>query len=781
MCVGLIRAQSPLADFAKSLKKVYVTSLQQTVLNKKQNGLIVFQGEVEVQIDQSLRLWADRVFIDNEKHYLIAQGSATNQVSIEDNNFFLLAKNFTFNWNTKTGKASDVVLNVDEGYFHAKTAEKKNDGDWALTDIHYSACEKPVPHWRLFAKELTIHKNYLVKAKHVGFKIGKIPIFALPIFFFPVQGRAYSGFLVPRFSIDYEYGLGIKQDYYQYISPRCDTTFGIDWKAKKGSVFSNEFRWARSAQSFTKIKTHFALLKDRYLRKHNHLTYASNQLYWIAGNDFNYFPSIYKGVDLCSLMRLDFGTNKEIGYYFFNTTDDIDDTFDNSLILRTVVPSWAGSVLCDYAKVIRKNVDVVHSDADKDVDKKEKDETKITTKEYYDHYEYVQLPHVQLDTSYKKLFRHFYHNHTVFFDQWWYRQHNLERTFVDSVLMSEKNLFPPQQLDLVRFCYQGSYFQHVSASHNSFIFGVKPTWQAVSSVQGDVHPKHNVLEQPFTSQGAWRLFCEYGAEWALPSATVYSSDMSASSVVQPIISWEYLPKFYQQHWHLFDKWDRAYPKNVVAFQLRNNYACGNVNVDVDLKQGYDFYKSGDIFPLRRGLKDKHLLPFSCQIDCGNDVIQFQTRQEYEWRSKAFLESEVGLSFIHKRAHFGCSYLFQRPAASVQRDLLSKLPHFLNVGVAVPLSHETVVSYQAQLYADTSAHFFSMKRITPLVHRIRLDYDGHCWGFYIGYEAKKFKEFGMGRNEHSIVLALRLNSLGSFAKRFKRLPQFLKTQQGNERE
>ena len=53
------------------------------------------------------------------------------------------------------------------------------------------------------------------------------------------------------------------------------------------------------------------------------------------------------------------------------------------------------------------------------------------------------------------------------------------------------------------------------------------------------------------------------------------------------------------------------------------------------------------------------------------------------------------------------------------------------------------------------------------HRFSLDYKGHCWGLALGYEEKRYREYGNWKREHVITVAIKLNSLGSFAKRFKR--------------
>jgi hypothetical protein len=90
-------------------------------------------------------------------------------------------------------------------------------------------------------------------------------------------------------------------------------------------------------------------------------------------------------------------------------------------------------------------------------------------------------------------------------------------------------------------------------------------------------------------------------------------------------------------------------------------------------------------------------------------------------------------------------------------------------MSVPLGSQFTLSYDGQFYATKKSAFFRLNGLAPLVHRLRIDYDGHCWGMYIGYEEKKYKEYGIGRDERAIVFAFRLESLGSFAKKFKRIP------------
>ena len=61
---------------------------------------------------------------------------------------------------------------------------------------------------------------------------------------------------------------------------------------------------------------------------------------------------------------------------------------------------------------------------------------------------------------------------------------------------------------------------------------------------------------------------------------------------------------------------------------------------------------------------------------------------------------------------------------------------------------------------------TIRNIKPLLHRVRLAYDGHCWGFYVGFEEKRYREYGNNKSERYFVFSFRLDSIGSFAQRIK---------------
>lgn len=279
-----------IGDLARSLNLVHIKSLTQTINSENQ---VTFEGEVEVLLNQALHIWADRIVIDEANQTLIAESNDGSAVAIEDNDFLILADRFVCNIAQKTGYVQNLRLHVDEGYLSARRAEKINDSDWKLEDMTYSACNRANPHWHIRARRALIQNNCFVKTSGIVFKIGVVPVFGLPHLAFPIQSQSKSGFLLPRFFFDYQYGFGFKQEYYKYLSPHCDTTIGMDWRDRKGIAFTDEFRWARSPESYTQVNGQYAIERDRFLQINTNVVKATDHNYWINGKDFRFFPGIW--------------------------------------------------------------------------------------------------------------------------------------------------------------------------------------------------------------------------------------------------------------------------------------------------------------------------------------------------------------------------------------------------------------------------------------------------------------------------------------------------------
>jgi lipopolysaccharide assembly outer membrane protein LptD (OstA) len=230
-------------NLIQSIESVQIKSIKQQMLDQHH---FVFEEEVEVLVDKTIHIWADRVEVDKQHKILFATSVHGGPVKIETNDFLILADTFTLNVTEKTGSADNIKIHVREGYVAASKAEKLSENRWSMKNIVYTPCDAHHSHWHLSASRAVVHGGIFIKLTGVLFKIMNIPVFGLPYMLFPIQGGSRSGFLIPKFYFDYDFGFGTKVEYYQYFGPRCDTTIGIDWQDRKGFVVSDEFRWARS-------------------------------------------------------------------------------------------------------------------------------------------------------------------------------------------------------------------------------------------------------------------------------------------------------------------------------------------------------------------------------------------------------------------------------------------------------------------------------------------------------------------------------------------------------
>jgi lipopolysaccharide assembly outer membrane protein LptD (OstA) len=744
-------------------KFLRVNSLKQIVLDEDK---IIFEGAVEALIDQKLHLCADRVEVDRKAQTLIASMDRGGPVKLENNEFIILTDYLFLDLAKKTGYAKNIKIHMDEGFISAKVAEKLDDLDWRMEDILFSACDQDDLHWYFKADTAVVHGSYFIKSSNIFFKIGGIPFFYMPGMVFPIQGRSKSGFLIPKFSFDYDLGFGMKLEYYKHINPHCDTTLGIDFKTKRGAVFSDEFRWARSPSSFTNAYGQYAIVNDSYALQSKNIVQKTQHRYWVQGKDFSYLTRI--GLfDIRSLIRADFGTDKNIGYYFYNNIEEVDDTFFNSIIFRGLSNKQLLELKGDKERTSRKQF-VNLSDEEYDFSKKfVNDSCLATKKEIEDRFRTIKLPHFEWSPSSWSCNNILFYRHDLFFDQIFYRQVEVERLFVNSRMIKESSIIPLEKHDVFRAGYKGNFHSVFNLKNNTVRLFVEPEIQFRSNtLTEDIHKK-NVIEGHLFGQGAYRIYAKYGAQWMLPGATRYSDDFSCVHFSQPSVKWTFLPKFYQKNWYYMDLWDRAYPIHEISCNLRNDWNWKDWSVGLDLEQSYDFYNKNDIFYLRRGVKQRHILPFNYDFSVGWDVFKVSLNQEFEWGSSRLLQSQILAGIFKDKLNFSVGYLYQHPLLQQSRELLSNIPHFILMNIAIPLGKEVILCYEGQFYDEKGSHFLDLRSLKPLIHRIKMEINGHCWGCYVGFEEKKYREYGNRKAEHSFVFSLRLDSLGSFAKKFRR--------------
>ncbi len=742
-----------------------------------------FEGAVDAQIGSHLHVWAERITAFHETRELFAESLTGAPVVVEDNGILIFADSFSINIDTKTGEATNVRLHMRDGFAKARKARKLSALDWEMWHIEYTACDRTYPEWNIRAKRAMFRRGSFIRTHNVSFNIGKNWVCGVPQFIIPVQfgtgakKTSKSGFLLPRFLIDYDYGLGLKQDYYKTLTDQADTTFGIDWRNKKGFVFADEFRWYRSAEDYTYLRSHYVIVHDRYIYENNLIRKGTTRGFWMKGKSFHQHAKLTPQFDAAALIRTDFGTDKRMEYHFFSDTDDVDDAFLNGIDVRALSDYTQVSALGAWNRVYRTRfLPIKGEELQKiiaQIDDPDPGAHQVVKKDIEERTHVGYLPHVEINNTFRTLFSlPLQYRHDFFWDYIVSRQQTVDRIFVNNSFLEAQDALPYKRADMVRCRYAPHIKGDVPVPYGVLTAFCKPVMQ-VAGVQKELrYEKKNEIAGSLFSRGGYRAYLAGGAGYAFPLAFRHLEQSDALFFAQPLVTWHYVPRLYQENWYHLDRFDRAYPTNSITAETNLTLNKGNWCMDLAVRQGYDFVSTNRRFYMLRSLQQQHVTPL--QYDCrfSNDKISCGLQQEYDWPNLQLLQSELSFNMIASKMQINVSYLFQKRELLEKREYLSTIPHFLQLHAGVPLSKYATLVYEAQFYAQQRSSLFFIDGIKPLIHRVRLEYDGHCWGFFIGFEEKNFRECGIGRTERAIVFSLRLDSLGSFAKKFKRNPQLV---------
>ncbi|MBU1007496.1 hypothetical protein KKA53_00215 [Candidatus Dependentiae bacterium] len=734
-----------------SIKVLTVRSTHQKITDKNQ---VLLDGEVEILLDYKVHIWADRVVLDKERQTVVATCDENAFVKFENPDFVMLADSLELCLATKTGCAKNIKIHVKEGFLSSAKAEKLDDQTWEMEGLAYTACDHSTPHWSFTASHAVLYKNSVLKASGLLFKIMQIPVFVFPVLVFPLQNRAGSGFLMPRLSFDAELGFGFRQEYYWLLGSHCDTTFGFNLVEKKGFILSDEFRWAKSSDNFIVIDSHYAEEWDAWLERDGRLVQATDKRYWVQGN---YFQPFALGTHrLQSLIRFDFGTDKRLGYQFLNDAQLVEDSFYNSVIQR-------------YHDRKHSMQFVAHSERSLSNQFVEEERCLVAKKrEHEEKVSITYLPHYEWGTSYYKLLPFLHYRHDMLFDYAFLESKKVEKFYVGELVDRTITTTPSIDIDTARFVYKGRAQSSWTVWNQHMTGFVEPQLQLRS----------NVCKTSSVGSRC-RLFARCGFEWAFPEQTLCHEDYRYMHHMQPIIRWGYLPKIYQDHWYHIDMFDRFYPENRLVFILRNNWRLNDFCLDLVVTQGYDFCNRSDIFPLRRSYSQKHLAPLHIQTQCTYKDFDLSLTQEYDWKNFSLATYEIMMSFARDNWNLFLGYIYQKDAVRRERELFSDISTFVMVGCSVPLGNSVNVTYNGKFYSKHKHALPLFNAMKPMLHHVCFDYKGHCWGISIGWEEKRYRQYGNWKSERALTLSLRLESIGSFAQKFKRLPIY-RAPEGYER-
>ena len=220
------------------------------------NHTVSAVGNVQIYY-QGATLEADRVIYDQNAKRLRAEGNAR---LTEADGKVSYGEVIDLQENFREGFVDSLRVDTpDQTRMAAARADRTAGNFTVFQNGVYTACEpcredprKP-PLWQVKAKRI-IHNQ---TEKMMYFEDGYLEFFGKPIAWFPYMSapdptvKRKTGFLMPLFSTNSNYGFGVEVPYYIALAPDYDLTLAPRFTSKQGPLMQGEWRQRTESGSYT--------------------------------------------------------------------------------------------------------------------------------------------------------------------------------------------------------------------------------------------------------------------------------------------------------------------------------------------------------------------------------------------------------------------------------------------------------------------------------------------------------------------------------------------------
>jgi lipopolysaccharide assembly outer membrane protein LptD (OstA) len=188
---------------------------------------VLLYNEADVQYKQ-MRIQAEQVDFDLAGQVAVATGSPV----LWDGDQKLDGARMTYQLDRKQGAVYEGLTKFEAGIYRGGRICKVEDRTLDVIGAGYTTCDESEPHYHFKSGKMKIYLNDKVVAKPVVFKVGRIPLFVLPYYVFPIKKGRHSGLLVPQaeFGFSTDKGQFIRNaGYYWAINDYADLTAWVDY------------------------------------------------------------------------------------------------------------------------------------------------------------------------------------------------------------------------------------------------------------------------------------------------------------------------------------------------------------------------------------------------------------------------------------------------------------------------------------------------------------------------------------------------------------------------
>ncbi|MFQ5850833.1 MAG: LPS-assembly protein LptD [Candidatus Binatia bacterium] len=247
---GMQIAQAPGREPSKRGAEIDITADKITV--NERGKVVDAEGNVEIRRGETI-LKADRVRVNRTTQEVEAKG----EVSVDDPEWKMKADSVRLNIEEEIGEIREGEVFVERGHlslsgrrFQKFTGQVYHIDQGVFTTC---LCESGPPSWKISAEEVDLTREGEGVIKGGTFYVLDVPLFYLPYGYFPLRTERQSGFLFPKVGSSTKEGLRFQQPFFWAISRSSDATFGIDVETRARIGLLGELRTVFSGNGQAQI------------------------------------------------------------------------------------------------------------------------------------------------------------------------------------------------------------------------------------------------------------------------------------------------------------------------------------------------------------------------------------------------------------------------------------------------------------------------------------------------------------------------------------------------
>lgn len=232
---------------------VHAQSLQRDM----KSGLVTGEGAVDLTYS-GLRLRADRVVVNEETKLVIADG----HVILDDEGGRLQGEHMELDLETRKGFVTEGYGFTDIYFFSGKRIEKLGPASYETLHGSFTTCEGVLPDWKFKSPRAYLEVDRYVTARHPTMWVRKMPVFYLPFAAFPIKRDRATGFLIPELRVNEIDGWIVKNALYWAPRDNFDATVSLEYRENIGWGPGLEFRYITAPGTHGTFDSYYIDEKD---------------------------------------------------------------------------------------------------------------------------------------------------------------------------------------------------------------------------------------------------------------------------------------------------------------------------------------------------------------------------------------------------------------------------------------------------------------------------------------------------------------------------------------